>query len=183
VRLASNGSVSPGGTPRRWGRCPRLNDESRAVRGLNQGEFATRGPARAAQASDGGLAVPPLPRCLPPPARLVLNDQHVDGGGSGCLDRVRCCGALCSIQGGAAGARWNGPPVADVPAVRTVDRVRRCRDGGQCHEQPERDECDVEIVRLVGHASTRTTEVVYRSELRPVITTGAEIMDEVFTGG
>jgi integrase len=37
-----------------------------------------------------------------------------------------------------------------------------------------------EIARLVGHASTRTTEVVYRRELRPVITTGAEIMDEIF---
>jgi integrase len=37
-----------------------------------------------------------------------------------------------------------------------------------------------EIAHLVGHASTRTTEVVYRRELRPVITTGAEIMDEVF---
>jgi integrase len=39
-----------------------------------------------------------------------------------------------------------------------------------------------EIARLVGHASTRTTQVVYRRELRPVITTGAEIMDELFTG-
>jgi integrase len=38
-----------------------------------------------------------------------------------------------------------------------------------------------EIARLAGHASTRTTEVVYRRELRPVITTGAEIMDELFT--
>jgi integrase len=37
-----------------------------------------------------------------------------------------------------------------------------------------------EIARMAGHASTRTTEVVYRRELRPVITTGAEIMDEVF---
>ena len=37
-----------------------------------------------------------------------------------------------------------------------------------------------EIARLAGHASTRTTEVVYRRELRPVITTGAEIMDEIF---
>ena len=37
-----------------------------------------------------------------------------------------------------------------------------------------------EIARLAGHASTRTTEVVYRREMRPVITTGAEIMDEVF---
>jgi site-specific recombinase XerD len=39
-----------------------------------------------------------------------------------------------------------------------------------------------EIARLVGHASTRTTEVVSSRELRPVITTGAEIMDEVFGG-
>jgi integrase len=39
-----------------------------------------------------------------------------------------------------------------------------------------------EIAHLVGHASSRTTEVVYRWELRPVITTGAEVMDEVFGG-
>jgi integrase len=37
-----------------------------------------------------------------------------------------------------------------------------------------------EIARLVGHTSTRTTEAVYRRGLRPVITTGAEIMDKVF---
>ena len=39
-----------------------------------------------------------------------------------------------------------------------------------------------EIARLVGHATTRTTEIVYRRELRPVITTGAEIMDQLFSG-
>jgi integrase len=38
-----------------------------------------------------------------------------------------------------------------------------------------------EIARLAGHATTRTTEIVYRRELRPVITTGAEIMDQIFT--
>jgi integrase len=38
-----------------------------------------------------------------------------------------------------------------------------------------------EIARLVGHATTRTTEIVYRRELRPVITTGAEVMDQLFT--
>jgi integrase len=37
-----------------------------------------------------------------------------------------------------------------------------------------------EIARLAGHASTRTTEVVYRRELPPVITTGAQIMDQIF---
>jgi integrase len=36
-----------------------------------------------------------------------------------------------------------------------------------------------EIARLAGHASSRTTEVVYRRELRPVITTGAEVMDQI----
>jgi integrase len=39
-----------------------------------------------------------------------------------------------------------------------------------------------EIARLVGHTSTRTTEVVYRRELRPVSTTGAEVMDKIFSG-
>ena len=38
-----------------------------------------------------------------------------------------------------------------------------------------------EIARLVGHTSTRTTEVVYRRELRPVITIGAEVMDKIFS--
>ena len=37
-----------------------------------------------------------------------------------------------------------------------------------------------EIARLAGHASSRTTEVIYRRELRPVITTGAEVMDQTF---
>jgi hypothetical protein len=39
----------------------------------------------------------------------------------------------------------------------------------------------LEVARLVGHTSTRTTEVVYRRELRPVITTGAEVMDKIFS--
>ena len=37
-----------------------------------------------------------------------------------------------------------------------------------------------EIARLAGHANTRTTEVVYRRELRPVLTAGAEAMDRIF---
>jgi integrase len=39
-----------------------------------------------------------------------------------------------------------------------------------------------EIARLVGHTSSRTTETVYRRELRPAITTGAEAMDRIFAG-
>jgi hypothetical protein len=38
-----------------------------------------------------------------------------------------------------------------------------------------------EIARLAGHASSRTTEVIYRRELRAVITTGAEVMDQIFS--
>jgi integrase len=37
-----------------------------------------------------------------------------------------------------------------------------------------------EIARVVGHKQTSTTEVVYRRELRPVITTGADLMDTIF---
>jgi integrase len=36
------------------------------------------------------------------------------------------------------------------------------------------------ISRLVGHSSTQTTEMVYRHELRPVITEGADIIAKVF---
>lgn len=40
-----------------------------------------------------------------------------------------------------------------------------------------------EIARLVGHSTTATTETVYRKELRPVFSTGAEVMDNVFKIG
>jgi integrase len=36
-----------------------------------------------------------------------------------------------------------------------------------------------EIARIAGHATTRTTELVYRQELRPVITTGATALDHL----
>lgn len=36
------------------------------------------------------------------------------------------------------------------------------------------------IALLVGHSSQGTTEAVYRKQLRPVITEGAEAMDEIF---
>jgi len=37
-----------------------------------------------------------------------------------------------------------------------------------------------EIARLVGHSTAATTETVRRRELRPVISTGAEVMDTIF---
>ena len=36
------------------------------------------------------------------------------------------------------------------------------------------------IARLVGHRSTAVTETVYRKQLRPVLTSGAEVMDTLF---
>src|SRR5262249_62161728 len=39
-----------------------------------------------------------------------------------------------------------------------------------------------EIARLGGRAGSRTTGVIYRRELRPVITTGAEVMDRIGRG-
>jgi integrase len=36
-----------------------------------------------------------------------------------------------------------------------------------------------EIARLAGHNRTATTELVYRHELRPVIQTGADVMDKL----
>lgn len=36
------------------------------------------------------------------------------------------------------------------------------------------------IARVVGHSGTNTTETVYRKQLRPVVTEGAEAMDDIF---
>ncbi|MCC9311698.1 site-specific integrase [Kitasatospora sp. RB6PN24] len=40
-----------------------------------------------------------------------------------------------------------------------------------------------EISRLVGHSSTAVTEEVYRKQIRPVIQTGAVVMDDLFQQG
>ena len=37
-----------------------------------------------------------------------------------------------------------------------------------------------EIARLTWHSSSRTTQTIYRHELRPVITNGADAMDKIF---
>jgi site-specific recombinase XerD len=37
-----------------------------------------------------------------------------------------------------------------------------------------------QISRLVGHSGTTTTEAIYRKQIRPVITDGAEVMDRLF---
>ena len=38
-----------------------------------------------------------------------------------------------------------------------------------------------EISQLVGHSGTTVTELVYRHQLRPVIQTGAKVMDRLFS--
>ena len=40
-----------------------------------------------------------------------------------------------------------------------------------------------DISCLVGHSSTLVTQTVYRHELRPVVTSGAEMMDRIFADG
>jgi len=37
-----------------------------------------------------------------------------------------------------------------------------------------------EISRLMGHSSSNVTETIYRHQIRPVITIGAEAMDRIF---
>jgi hypothetical protein len=36
-----------------------------------------------------------------------------------------------------------------------------------------------QIARIAGHSSLRTTEVGYRRELRPILTTGAKAIDRL----
>jgi delta 1-pyrroline-5-carboxylate dehydrogenase len=38
-----------------------------------------------------------------------------------------------------------------------------------------------QIAQLVGHSGTTVTELVYRHQLRPVIQTGATVMDHLFS--
>jgi integrase len=38
-----------------------------------------------------------------------------------------------------------------------------------------------QISQLVGHSGTTVTELVYRHQLRPVIQTGATVMDQLFS--
>ncbi len=88
---------------------------------------------------------------------LLLVDEFVDIGYSGMSIR-----ALCQKAG-----------IKGVWAPRELRRtfVSVMSESGVAVE---------EIARLAGHSSSRTTEVIYRHELRPVITTGADVMDKIF---
>jgi hypothetical protein len=73
------------------------------------------------------------------------------------------------------------PPEQAWDVLLDVERIAPCMPAARVRDMRHRGVSIEEIARLVGHASTRTTEIVYRRELRPVITTGAEIMDQLFT--
>jgi hypothetical protein len=57
--------------------------------------------------------------------------------------------------------------------VPSADDVSLLSDAGVALEQ---------ISQLVGHSGATVTELVYRHQLRPVIQTGAIVMDELFSG-
>ena len=66
--------------------------------------------------------------------------------------------------------------LSGVPGIRPAGELRHSfvsvlSDAGIPVEQ---------ISQLVGHRGTTVTELVYRHQLRPVIYTGATVMDELF---
>ena len=100
-----------------------------------------------------------------------------------------------------AGPRWKEHDLvfaSTVGTLRSAGNVRRdfqaiCQAAGLGKEWTPRelrhsfvsmlsaDGVAVEdISHLVGHSSTRTTERIYRQELRPVLRTGAERMEKIF---
>jgi integrase len=64
-------------------------------------------------------------------------------------------------------------PVNPLIKVRPARRLRRRQAGVPIEE----------IAALAGHSTTRTTELVYRKELRPVLRTGATVMGELLAAG
>jgi hypothetical protein len=74
-----------------------------------------------------------------------------------------------------------GQLAANRGQLELLERARREGTADLVRQHDELQGVPVEeIARLAGHASSRTTEVVYRRELRPVITTGAGLMDQIF---
>jgi hypothetical protein len=64
-----------------------------------------------------------------------------------------------------------------------VESVAHALGTRQVYEAAELDRAGVpveEISRLVGHSGTTVTELVFRHQLKPVIQTGATVMDRLF---
>ncbi|MFI8828589.1 tyrosine recombinase XerC [Streptomyces sp. NPDC053431] len=89
---------------------------------------------------------------------------HSDGSQRSSTNVLRALRSLLKAAGFAAPERWT------TRELRT-SFVSLLSDHGTPIEV---------IARLVGHNGTATTETVYRKQIRPVITDGAEAMDEIF---
>jgi integrase len=87
----------------------------------------------------------------------------------GARDTTRCRGRAPVTPGN---LQESGPRRA-VDAARAASHLclSTSSDNGTAIE---------EISRLVGHSSSNVTETVYRHQIRPVITAGAEAMDKIF---
>ena len=134
-------------------RHPEANDYAAAVRACGQGAAGASAPAgRTAAAGRGPVARP---------RACVLY-----------LDRI---------------AARRGERAPDVQEDHESGRARRAVGSPGAEDFVRQPHVRLrrtveEIACLAGHSSSRTTEVVYRRELRPVITTGAEVMDKIFSG-
>jgi hypothetical protein len=85
--------------------------------------------------------------------------------------------------GAALDAGTSGNVQTGLHRGRDRGRLDTARDADHARQPAEPPRGQHRGDRPAGrHASTRTTEIVYRRELRPVIATGAEIMDELFSG-
>jgi hypothetical protein len=98
------------------------------------------------------------------------------GAGKLCDHDLVSCTRTCPGRGqrparlqGSLQGRWDREAL-DATGVASFIRVTDVQFGVPVEE----------ITRIAGHSSTRTTEVVYRRELRPILTTGAEAMDRLF---
>jgi hypothetical protein len=70
------------------------------------------------------------------------------------------------------------------PCVQPTLAIRHVRIGSWLHrEELPSDIAVEEIARLVGHASSKVSETIYRHQLRPVLTTSALGMPGPCAGG
>jgi integrase len=97
----------------------------------------------------------------------------------------RLARTLASLQGG-HGVAW----AAEPPGLQDRDQWRRRRRSEGLEPRELRHSFVSllsdngvplgEISRLVGHRSTAVTELVYRQQIRPVVQSGAVVMDRLF---
>lgn len=84
----------------------------------------------------------------------------------GCAGNALAGRSCCPDGFGAATRRRRVDATRTAALVRLADERRRGAAGGDCAAR--------------GHGSTKVTETVYRKQLRPVLTGGAQVMDTLF---